>query len=90
MTSLALRGTRPGGRHLGGSPRPARPDLPTPSEPERRGAPAPFVSGPRRQGPPGPGSTRPEAFPDRIPVPTSVPTPAHPVPRAIRVHWSPR
>ncbi|MER6034886.1 hypothetical protein ABT133_13380 [Streptomyces sp. NPDC001835] len=86
MSPVSVRGIRPGGRHLGASPRPARPDLPTAPEPERRGAQAPVESGPREQGPPGPGSTRPEASPDRTPVPT----PAHPIPRAIRVHWSPR
>ncbi|MGQ4414995.1 hypothetical protein ACN6LA_006003 [Streptomyces sp. SAS_269] len=86
MTAMALRGTRPGGRHLGGRPRPPRPDVPTPPEPERQGALAPVVTGPRRQGPPGPDSIRPEAFPDRTPVPT----PARPTPRAVRAHWSPR
>lgn len=86
MTDLTYRCTRPGGRHLGGSPRPSHPDLPAPTRPERQGAPASAATAPRSHGRPGPRSTRPEASPHRTPVPTL----AHPTPRAIRVHWSPR
>ena len=96
MNSPSLRGTRPGTRHLGGRPRPARPEAPTRPAHERRGAPLLAAATGRhghlsrratrgRRGFPGPVS-RTVPFPHRTPVPT----PAHSTPRAIRVHRSPR
>lgn len=96
MTSLAYCGTRPGFRRLGGRAGSAKPNPPTPPDSERRGSPLPAAAtgrhewlsrraAPGRRGSPGPVSrTTPSSH--RTPVPT----PAHPSPRAIRVHRSPR
>ncbi|QTD99088.1 hypothetical protein [Streptomyces cyanogenus] len=96
MIPIAYGGIRPGFRRLGGRGGSGRPETPTPPADERRGSPL-LAEAPRRyghpsprpvplgQGFPGPAS-RTAPSPHRIPVPT----PAHPTPRAIRVHRSPR
>ncbi|MBP2052764.1 hypothetical protein J2Z21_005751 [Streptomyces griseochromogenes] len=83
------------GRPLATAPMPSAPF--PPSATQRRGLPLlAATSGrqgalsrsadPRRRGFPGPASAHRAASPRRTPVPTS----AHPTPRAIRVHRSPR